>query len=191
MMQESEVSARLRALPSPAMPDDVLTGIEARLALEQVVVPLTPRHRNRLTWLLAAASVLGFLVLVGSAASPGTQPVAASPIVRAGAVFEPALFADQLRARTTAKAMTRPTNTFADSSSDITACASAVQAYGRVLFLDVGSYGPDAAVVLVTAYPANPDYEEVWVVTPDCGATEASVYRHMIYDVDGSTLKSV
>ena len=86
-MQESEVSARLRALPSPAMPHDVLAGIEARLAQEQVVVPLTPRHRNRLTWLLAAASILGFLVLVGSSGTPSGHPVHASPIVRAGAVF--------------------------------------------------------------------------------------------------------
>lgn len=191
MMQESEVRARLRALPSPVMPDDVLAGIWQRLAHEQVVVPLTPRHRSRLTWLLAAASVLGFLMLVASAGSTNPTPVSASPIVRAGAVFEPAQFAEQLRTRSTATAMLSPTNTFADSPTAITACASAVQAYGRVLFLDVGSYGQDAAVVIVTAYPANPDYEEVWVVTPDCGATDASVYRHMIYDVDGSTVTSV
>lgn len=190
MTAESEVSARLRALPSPAMPDLVLADIQARLAQEQTVVPITPRHRSRLTWLLAAAAVLGFVVLVGSATSPGPAPVA-SPIVRAGAVFDPGLFGRQLQDRNAAAAMTGPTYTFADSRTRIAECAAAVQAYGRVLSLDVGTYGADAAVVLVTSFPANTDYEEVWVVAPDCGSADADVYRHMIYDVDGSTLKSV
>lgn len=192
-MQESEVSARLAALPHPAMPADVAADIEARLAQEHKVVPLTPRHRSRLNWLVAAAVALAFATLIGIGTSGGSStPVAGPPIVRAGAVFEPTGFASQLQQRMGGGTATKEkTNTFADTTAGITACATAVKAYGRVIFLDAGTYDRQRAVVLVTAYPAQTDYEEVWVVSPDCGFGDSSVYRHMVYDVDGSTRSSI
>lgn len=187
-MQDSEVSARLAALPAPAMPDDVAAAIEARLAQEQKVVPLTPRHRSRLNWLVAAAGVVALLALVGMSTGSGSStPVAGPPVVRAGAVFQPAGFANQLQQRIGTPGEVSTTDTFADSTDGISACATAVRAHGHVMFLEVGTYDQVDAVVLVTSYPANTDYEEVYVVAPDCGPGNAAVMRHMLYDVDGST----
>lgn len=190
-MDEQEMSARLAALPSVPMPPDVFAAIEARLAQENNVVPLTPRHSRRLTWLVAAAAILGVLALVGVGERTTPAPVTATvPVVRAGAVFQPVGFGEQVTARLRADGQTVRTDTFADSPSTIKACATSVQAYGQVLFLDAGVYDSQAAVVMVTTYPANTEYEEVWVISPYCGAGDAVVYRHMVYDVDGST-KSV
>lgn len=190
-MDESEVSARLAELPAPAMPPEVIAAIEDRLAAEQTVVPLTPRHSRRLTWLVAAAAILGVLALVGAGGRSTPAPVASTvPVVRAGAVFEPAGFASQLSSRMNGSSGADRTDTFADSPTAVKSCATAVQAYGKVLFLDVGTYDQQPAVVMVTAYPANSEYEEVWVITPECGSGDPEVYRHLLYDVDGST-KSV
>lgn len=187
-MDDQEVSARLAALPSVPMPPEVFAAIEARLDQERTVVPLTRRHRKRLTWLVAAAAILGVLALVGAGERSSPAPIASSvPVVRAGAVFEPAGFAEQLSARMKGPGQSADTDTFADSPTAIKSCATSVQAYGRVLFIDVGTYDRRAAVVMVTAYPPNTEYEEVWVIAPDCGASDPVVYRHMLYDVDGST----
>lgn len=187
-MDESEVSARLADLPAAPMPPEVVTAIEQRLAQERTVVPMTPRHSRRLTWLVAAAAILGLLALVGVGERSTPSPVASSaPVVRAGAVFEPSGFADQLSRRMAGPARTDRTDTFADTPTGIQACATSVQAYGRVLFIDAGSYDQQPAVVMVTTYPANTEYEEVWVITPDCGTSDPVVYRHLVYDVDGST----
>lgn len=190
-MDDQEVRARLADLPAAPMPPDVFAAVETRLAQERTVVPLTPRHSRRMSWLVAAAAILGVMALLGIGERPSEAPVAASvPVVRAGAVFQPAGFADQLAARMTGYTGVAPTSTFADSSATIKTCATSVQAYGRVLFLDAGTYDRTAVVVMVTSYPANTEYEEVWVLSPDCGAGDSLVYRHMVYDVDGST-KSV
>lgn len=187
-MDESEVSARLSDLPSPPMPPDVVAAIEQRLAQERNVVPLTPRHSRRLTWLVAAAAILGVLALVGAGERQAPSPVASTvPVVRAGAVFEPAGFAKQLSSRMNGSSGADRTDTFADSPTAVKTCATSVQAYGRVLFIDVGTYDRQPAVVMVTTYPANTEYEEVWVIAPDCGTSDPVVYRHMVYDVDGST----
>ncbi len=192
-MDEREVAALLSALPSPSMPRDVVDAIEQRLAQERVVVPLTPRHTRRLNWLVAAAAVLGVLALVGVGSSQQSSVTVASglPVVRDGAVFDRSGLGPQLRDRMRTEGASATTRTFADTPAGVVACTSAVQAYGRVLFIDAGTYDREAVVVLVTSYPANSEYEEVWVVSPDCGAEQPQVYRHMLYDVDGSTLKSV
>lgn len=187
-MDDQEVSARLADLPAVPMPPQVYAAIQARLADERTVVPLTARHSRRLNWLVAAAAILGVLALVGLGDRTAPAPVASSvPVVRAGAVFEPAGFAEQLSARMKGATGAGRTDTFADTSAGIKTCATSVQAYGRVLFIDAGTYDRQAAVVMVTTYPANTDYEEVWVIAPDCGAGDPTVYRHMVYDVDGST----
>lgn len=190
-MDDQEVRARLADLPCAPMPDDVFAAIEARLAQERTVVPITAAHGRRLTWLVAAAAILGVMALIGLGERTTPAPVASSvPVVRAGAVFQPTGFADQVSARMKGYTGVAPTRTFADSSATLRTCASSVQAYGRILFLDAGTYDRTAAVVMVTTYPANTDYEEVWVLSPDCGAGDPVIYRHMVYDVDGST-KSV
>lgn len=186
-MEDAAVSSMLSALPSPPIPAEVAAAIEARLAEERTVVPMTRRHTRRLNWLVAAAAAVAFLALIGVSGSGQTSPpVAQPPVVRAGAVFEPTAFAEQLKLRMTDGPTSTATATFADSPEQRRACATAVQAYGRLMFLDVGTYDRAAAVVMVTSYPANTDYEEVWVVAPDCGAGSTAVYRHMIYDLDGS-----
>ncbi len=187
-MDDQEVRARLAALPAAPMPPEVFAAIEARLAQEKTVVALTPRHSRRLTWLVAAAGIFAVLALIGLGDRTTPAPVASSvPVVRAGAVFQPAGFGDQLSERMKAPGTAQRTGTFADSPASVKACASSVQAYGRVLFLDVGTYDRQAAVVMITSYPANTEYEEVWVISPTCGAENPVVYRHMVYDVDSST----
>lgn len=183
--EDASVRAELARLPRPAMPADVEAAIRARLAEEHKVVPLTRAHRRRLDWLLAAVAAVAFVGLVAVSTSPTAAPVAQSPVVRAGAVFEPAAFGEQLRSRMQRSADNTPTATFADSPEGIAACARAVQAYGQVMALDSGTYAGAQAVVLVTKYVPNTDYAEVWVVDPDCGTGQSGVIRHMIVDVDG------
>lgn len=194
MTSEAEVRARLSALPSPPMPDAVGEAITARLAAETAplaeVVPLTPRHRRRLGGLLTAAAVAGLAMLLAVGTEPAGPPVAhgGPPIVKAGAIYEPAHFAQEVRERFLATPpATTATQTFADTAEGIDACADEVDAYGHVLTVDAGSYNSAPAVVLITVYPADAEYEEVWVVTPRCGAGDPEVIRHMVYDVDGST----
>lgn len=192
MTSESELHSRLSALPSPPMPDEVAQAIHARLAEAETptnVVPITRTHRRRLSGLLVAAAVAAFAMLMTVAVEPTSTPVAGGPpIVRAGAIYEPRLFADELSQRYLGEpAAAKPTDTFADSETGIDTCADAVDAFGHVLAVDTGSYDSTAAVVLVTSYPANSEYEEVWVVTPACGPSDSRVIRHMVYDVDHST----
>lgn len=183
--EDASVRAELARLPRPVMPADVEAAIRARLADEHKVVPLTRQHRRRLDWLLAAVAAVAFVGLVAVSTTPSAAPVAQSPVVRAGAVFEPARFGEQLRARMQGDPADTPTATFADSPEGIAACARAVQAYGQVMAADSGTYAGAQAVVLVTRYVANTDYAEVWVVEPDCGDGKSGVIRHMIVDVDG------
>lgn len=201
MTGEDEVRARLSALPEPPIPDEVASAITARLADEvrlrstggdpgsATVVPFTARHRRRLSGLLVAAAAAGIAMLLAWTIAPAGQPgTDGPPVIRAGAIYEPADFADQLRQRfLNAPAASAPTHTFADSSAGIVSCADAVDAYGRVLAVDTGSYDDRAAVVIVTSYPADTKYEEIWVVSPVCGSSDAVVIRHMVYDVDAST----
>lgn len=192
MIDDNEVRARLAALPSPPIPQDVYLAIEQRLAEERKVVVLTTGHKRRLNWLVAAAAVLGLLALVGVSERNTPTPVAAgTPVVRAGAAFTAPVLLTQIQDRMVLEGESVKTESFADSPSAITACARAIEAYGRIMFLDVGTYDQNSAVVIVTTYPANTDYEEVWVVSPDCGESDAMVYRHMIADVDRSTITSV
>jgi hypothetical protein len=187
-MDDGDVARRLAALPSPPLPDAVAAAVADRLAEERKVVPITARHRRRLNWLLgaAAAGALVMLVTVGDDDQPA--PLTEKPLVRAGAVFDAGPFADQVRTRFLSGANgAAATETFVDSPSAMTACMTAIHAYGKVLAADVGTYDTALAVVLVTAYPPNTDYEEVWVVGPRCGAGDVTVVRHMIYDVDHST----
>ena len=196
-MTEEELQAQLSALPSPPMPDDVTAAITAALAGQAAsdadggadVVPLTPRHRRRLSGLLMAVAVAGVMMLLAVTVQSPTSPTESdSPVIRAGAIYEPRDFAQDLRERfLTASPASGPTNTFADSAQGITACTEAVDAFGRVMGVDVGSYDEAAAVVLVTSYPAQTQYEEVWVVSPGCGSGDPQVIRHMVYDVDAST----
>lgn len=184
MSDEVEVRARLARLPRPPMPDSVTTAITARLAQEGNVVPLTRSHRSRLNWLVAAAAAVGFVSLIGvtttsSPAPAGQQP----PVVRAGAVYGPADFAQQLRSRMQQGAATAPTATFADTPAGISACTKAIAAYGPVMAVDAGTYADTDAVVLVTRYVANADYEEIWVVEPGCGDGSTVVMRHILVDV--------
>jgi hypothetical protein len=195
-MNEDELRSRLSALPSPPMPEDVTSAISAALAAEVAsrpeggeVVPLTPRHQRRLSGLLIAAAVAGVLMLLAvTVQSPVPPTPTAAPVVRAGAIYEPQNFAQQLTQRfLSAPVADEPTNTFADSTQGIEACTDAVDAFGSVMGVDTGSYGDAAAVVIVTSYPAHSEYEEVWVVTPSCGTGDVRVIRHMVYDVDNST----
>ena len=195
-MNEDELRSRLSALPSPPMPDDVHSAISAALASEAQarptggeVVALTPRHQRRLSGLLIAAAVAGVLMLLAVTVQSPTPPGGTqSPVVRAGAIYAPEDFAQQLTQRfLSAPAAAQPTNTFADSAAGIAACADDVDAFGKVLGVDTGSYDEVAAVVLITTYPAQTQYEEVWVVSPSCGMGDVQVIRHMVYDVDGST----
>lgn len=193
-MTEDELRSQLSALPSPAMPDDVNAAITAALAAQATsgdaeVVPLTPRHQRRLSGLLIAAAVAGIMMLLAvTVQSPVAPGGTDSPVIRAGAIYEPRDFAQELRERfLTAPPASGPTNTFADSAQGITACTEAVDAFGTVMGVDAGSYDDAAAVVIVTSYPAHTQYEEVWVVSPGCGSGDPRVMRHMVYDVDAST----
>ena len=195
-MNEDELRSRLSALPSPPMPDDVHSAISAALASEAQarptggeVVALTPRHQRRLSGLLIAAAVAGVLMMLAVTVQSPTPPGGTqSPVVRAGAIYAPEDFAQQLTQRfLSAPAAAQPTNTFADSAAGIDACTDAVDAFGNVMGVDAGSYDGAAAVVIVTSYPAHSEYEEVWVVNPGCGTGDVRVIRHMVYDVDEST----
>jgi hypothetical protein len=196
-MNEDELQSRLSALPSPPMPDHVTSAISAALAAEAQsrptdaaeVVALTPRHQRRLSGLLIAAAVAGVLMLLAvTVQSPMPPSETAAPVVRAGAIYEPRDFAEQLKKRfLQTPAASGPTNTFADSPAGIAACTDAVDAFGNVMGVDTGSYGDAAAVVLITSYPAHAEYEEIWVVSPSCGTGDVQVIRHMVYDVDDST----
>jgi hypothetical protein len=126
-------------------------------------------------------------MLVSWSTGPAPSPVTDPPVVRAGAVFQPADLGTQLQARFVGAPATVPTRTFADTPQGIVACAQSVKAYGRVMAVDVGTYAAADAVVLVTSYVPNTDYEEVWVVGPQCGTGSPTVMRHMLMDVDGST----
>ncbi|MFN8183836.1 MAG: hypothetical protein U0R23_05385 [Candidatus Nanopelagicales bacterium] len=197
MNGEDEVRARLAGLPHPPIPADVSAAISARLAQEAhssgredaEVVPFTARHRRRFSGLLVAAAVAGIAMLMAVTVTPaGQQGDEGPPVIRAGAIYEPDHFADQVRQRfLNAPATSAPTHTFADSTVGIVTCADAVDAFGHVLAVDTGSYDDRAAVVIVTSYPANTQYEEVWVVSPVCGPSDPAVIRHMVYDVDAST----
>ena len=178
-MNEDELRSRLSALPSPPMPDDVHSAISAALASEAQARPtggeavaLTPRHQRRLSGLLIAAAVAGVLMLLAVTVQSPTPPGGTqSPVVRAGAIYAPEDFAQQLTQRfLSAPAAAQPTNTFADSAAGIDACTDAV----------------DAGVV-VPPCAAHSEYEEVWVVNPGCGTGDVRVIRHMVYDVDEST----
>jgi len=198
MTGEAELRSRLSALPSPPMPDDVARDLRERLAQEAAarevpaeVIPLTATHRRRLSGLLVAAAVAGVTMLVSVSAEPGSAPVAdAPPVIHAGAVYHPTGFAQRVSERfLRAPVASAPTGTFADSADGIAQCIGAVDAYGHVLSVDAGSYDEAAAVVLVTSYPANTEYEEVWVVSPQCGPSDSKVVRYMVYDVDNSTAR--
>jgi len=199
MNSEEEVRSRLSSLPSQGIPDHVARAVHARLAAESSerargahaeVVPITRKHRSRLNGLMVAAAAAAFAMLMAvSVQSPG-PPVAQgqAPVVKAGAIYEPTDFADEVRERfLTAQRTTSPTNTFADSPAGIEACAHAVSAYGAVLTVDTGSYDDLPAAVVITTYPINTEYEEIWVVTPGCGTTSSQVIGHMVLDVDNST----
>lgn len=196
MISENEVRSRLAALPSPAIPRTVADAVEARIRTLPVdaqvpaeVIPLTPQHRSRLNGLLLAAAVAAFAMLMSIAVQSPQQPVAGgqNPVIKAGAIYQRATFVEQLRERYLDVTSTpAPTNTFADSTRGITDCTSAVAAYGQVLSIDTGSYDNTAAAVMITRYPLNTDYEEVWVVTPACGGADTLVMGHMVLDVDDS-----
>ena len=106
-MNEDELRSRLSALPSPPMPDDVHSAISAALASEAQarptggeVVALTPRHQRRLSGLLIAAAVAGVLMLLAVTVQSPTPPGGTqSPVVRAGAIYAPEDFAQQLTQR--------------------------------------------------------------------------------------------
>ncbi len=192
MTSDEEVRARLAGLPSVGIPADVRRAVLDRLAQESQVaevVHLTPRHQRRLSGLLVAAAVAAFVMLISVAGgSPSTPTPTAQPIVKAGAIYDPGQFDAQLRSRFMgAPATDEPTNTFADSASALGACTESIDAYGTVLVLDVGLYAGGSAVVIVSNYPGDSEYEEVWVVSPDCGSTDSHVIRHFLLDVDNST----
>ena len=199
MNGEDAVRARLSALPDPPIPAEVAAAISARLAEEAAlrgtgegeadIVPITPRHQRRLSGLLVAAAVAGIAMLLALTVTPaGQQGTEGPPVIRAGAIYEPEGFAQQVRQRyLNAPATNAPTRTFADTIQGIATCTDAVDAFGHVLAVDTGSYDEHAAVVIVTSYPANTQYEEVWVVSPVCGPSDPAVIRHMVYDVDDST----
>lgn len=197
MITDDELRSRLSELPSPTMPTAVHEAVAARLRALAIdarapaeVVPLTPKHRSRLNGLLLAAAVAAFAMLMSVAVqSPQQPPVAGvqNPVIKAGAIYNPAGFIDELRVRYLDTASTSaPTNTFADSAQGIVECTSALAAYGQVLSIDTGRYGNAAAAVVITRYPLNTEYEEIWVVTPACGATDTAVMDHMVVDVDDS-----
>jgi hypothetical protein len=198
MTSDAEVRARLAGLPSASIPPEVREAIMARLAQEsqqsQVadVVPLTPRHRRRLSGLLVAAAAAAFVMLlaVAGGASP-TPPVASGqPVVKAGAIYDPGPFAAQLRDRFLgAPAATKQTGTFADSSPGIVACTGSIDAFGDVLGIDAGVYAGEPAVVIVSTYPGDTEYEEIWVVNPRCGSADTDVIRHFLLDVDKSATR--
>lgn len=198
MTSDEHVRQRLSALPSPTMPGDVREAIRTRLAQEAQdrakagqpmaeVVVLTDKHRRRLGGLLIAAAVAGIAMLMPLAIAPTTpDPASPDPVVRAGALYQPSGFGEQLRQRVRAVPATGATGTFADNPGGIADCTSAVAAYGAVRSLDVGSYDRAEVVVMVTEYPANAVYEEVWVVSPQCGPDDGTVIRHILFDVDDS-----
>lgn len=186
MSDDEQIRRHLAALPRPAMPAEVTDRIHQRLAEETKVTPIA--GGRRMTVLVAAAAVAGVMALVGLGLQPQTEPVPAqSPVLRAGAVFEPETFATQLRQRyLDMSTRTRVTATFADSPRTLQACTDAVSAQGRILGVDAGRYGRTEAVILITKYPADREYEEIWVVTPGCGPQDSNVIRHMLFDVDPS-----
>ncbi len=198
MTSEDDVRSLLAALPSPDMPASVAQEITARLAEQAAaqseatadVVALTPRHKGRLNVLLVAAAVAAFAMLISVAVRPAPAPIAqaSSPVIKAGAIYEPSDFTSELRQRfLTAPAASGPTRTFADSPQGIAECVAAVSAYGRLLSIDTGSYDDLAAAVIIATYPLNTEYEEIWVVGPDCGTADPVVRDHMVFDVDDST----
>lgn len=194
MSDEQDVRDLLARLPSPPMPPAVRQQILARLAEQQApvapVVPITRIHRRRLNGLLIAAVVAAFAMLMSVTVQSPSGPVTASPapVIKAGALYQSTDFVPELQQRfRAAPAAVGPTRTFADSRQGIQACTVAVDAYGSVLSVDTGSYDDVAAVVLVTTYLPDTQYEEVWVVTPRCGPGDDLVMRHMVYDVDNST----
>ncbi|MFN8212427.1 MAG: hypothetical protein U0R27_02130 [Candidatus Nanopelagicales bacterium] len=193
-MNEDELRSRLSALPSPPMPDDVHSAISAALASEAQarptggeVVALTPRHQRRLSGLLIAAAVAGVLMLPAVTVQSPTPPGGTqSPVVRAGAIYAPEDFAQQLTQRfLSAPAAAQPTNTFADSAAGIDACTDAVDAFGNVMGWTLACMTQPP--LWSSSRPIRrPEYEEVWVVNPGCGTGDA-VIRHMVYDVDEPT----
>lgn len=198
MTSEDDVRSLLAALPSPDMPESVARVITARLGEQAAtqseapadVVALTPRHKGRLNVLLVAAAVAAFAMLISVAVRPAPAPIAqaSNPVIKAGAIYEPADFTSELRQRfLTAPAASGPTRTFADSPQGIAECVEAVSAYGRLLTIDTGSYGDLAAAVIIATYPLNTEYEEIWVVGPNCGTSDPIVLDHMVLDVDDST----
>jgi hypothetical protein len=188
MNGEQRVRSALSGLPRPVMPDSVRRAVEQRLEIEAAadVVALPPVHRRRLTGLVAAASFAAFAALLGAGMPKDPQPVAReAPLMRAGAVYTPGGFGNEVASRFAARPTTQPTGTFADNPAEISECVRAVRAYGVLLAVDTGSYDASAAVVLITRSPMNFDYEEVWVVTPACGPRSGQVLRHMVNNVDG------
>ncbi|HQR81062.1 MAG TPA: hypothetical protein PLT68_12670 [Actinomycetota bacterium] len=199
MTSDEDVRRRLSALPSPVMPDDVRAAIHARLAQEPPpraggstqpvaeVVALTDTHRRRLGGLLVAAAVAGVAMLLPVAIAPsGPDPASPEPVVRAGAIYHPSGFGEQLRQRLRVAPARSATGTFADTEAGVRRCKGAIDAYGSVLSLDAGSYDRTEVVVMVTRYPASTSYEEIWVVGPQCGSTDQTVIRHILFDVDDS-----
>ncbi|MCU0277508.1 MAG: hypothetical protein MUF33_11605 [Candidatus Nanopelagicales bacterium] len=198
MTSDAEVRARLAGLPSASIPPEVREAIMARLAQESQepqladVVPLTPRHRRRLSGLLVAAAAAAFVMVlaVAGGGDPAPPVASAQPVVKAGAIYDPGPFAAQLRDRFLgAPAATKQTGTFADSPPEIVACTGSIDAFGEVLTLDAGVYGGQAAVVIVSTYPGDTEYEEVWVVNPQCGDADTDVIRHFLLDVDKSATR--
>lgn len=188
MNGDQRVRSALSGLPRPVMPDSVRRAVEQRLEIEAAadVVALPPVHRRRLTGLVAAASFAAFAALLGAGMPQDPQPVAReAPLMRAGAVYTPQAFRDEVASRFASRPTTRPTGTFADDPEGVSDCVRAVRAYGVLLAIDTGSYDASEAVVLITRSPMNSDYEEVWVVTPACGLGSGQVLRHMVDNIDG------
>ena len=187
-MNDDQVRSHLRALPTAQMPESVRSSVHAALAEPTNVIPITQGHRRRLRTLLVAAAAAAVLALVGLAEGPRPATYTASgPVMHAGAIFEPENFAATLRERFLGGAPAVSfTNTFADNPAALAECTRAVAAYGRLLGVDAGQYSSRPAVVLITSYPGNTEYEEIWVVTPTCSAADPAIMRHMLFDLDNS-----
>lgn len=191
MTSDDEVRSRLRALPQPVMPESVARSVHSTLSSAEPapdVVSITGGDRRRMRTLLVAAAAAAALVLVGLASEPQRTPAPGGvPVMRAGAIFEPTGFAQTLRERFLGGApIVARTDTFADTPAGLAACTRAVDAYGHVIGIDAGRYSSSPAVVLITSYPGNREYEEIWVVAPTCSETNPTVMRHMLYDLDNS-----
>lgn len=184
-MNDDDVRRMLANLPNPAAPVEVRQRVLDALASQSQggeVVPLTPRHQRRLRWLSAAAAAAAVAALLGMGrAQPQPTPVAEQPLLRSGALYEPADFGPALRARWAGGQQSARM-----SQPQLADCTRAVAAHGRVRGADTGQYGNSPAVILITSYPAQPDYEEIWVLTPACAPGTPTVVRHMIFDVDPS-----